>query len=66
MWKTELSKPRKGILNRLLGKHNSPAREGTGLSSLAFVLLSEAQLPSAREIVLAFRDFAASEPANPR
>jgi len=49
-----------GILNRLFGKRESHSEKEEKISSnLAFVLLTEAQLPDAEAIARAFRDFAA-------
>lgn len=49
-----------GILNRLFGKRENPSEQPERASlKLAFVLLSEARLPAAEEIVQAFSEFAA-------
>jgi hypothetical protein len=49
-----------GILNRLFGKRESESEKNEQSSTkLAFVLLSEAQLPEAEAVALAFREFAA-------
>lgn len=49
-----------GIFNRLFGKRDSASEKKEQRSiNVAFVLLSEAQLPDAETVALAFRDFAA-------
>lgn len=49
-----------GILNRLFGKRGSASeKKEEAKINLAFVLLSEAQLPNPAAVALAFRDFAA-------
>jgi hypothetical protein len=49
-----------GILNRLFGTSDSAEYKEEASINLAFVLLSEAQLPDAEAVALAFRDFAAA------
>src|ERR1043165_1994083 len=50
-----------GILNRLFSKRDFPPEDPKVAHNLAFVLLSEPQLPNAQEITDAFRNFAAQE-----
>jgi hypothetical protein len=50
-----------GILNRLFANRESESKaKEEGALNLAFVLLSEARLPDAETVALAFRDFAAA------
>ena len=46
-----------GFVNRLFGQKDHPAPKAETMNNLAFVLLSEAPVPNASEIVRAFRDF---------
>lgn len=48
-----------GILNKLFGNRASIKKKEKTSSNLAFVLLSEARLPDAESVSVAFRDFAA-------
>ena len=48
-----------GFINRLFGKGTSQPEKGKIVNHLAFVLLSEAQLPGGKEIASALGDFAA-------
>lgn len=50
-----------GILNKLFGERDSASKsKDESTIDLAFVLLSEAKLPDAKAVVLAFRDFSAA------